>query len=97
MRRNYRHAAALTLVVWYLMAPPPNTDPKRPKALIDGTAPISRWGVLGEFETERDCETAHDILRDEVRHSKLNTKTGWPLRHTLRRSWRIARRPMIPT
>jgi hypothetical protein len=71
---SLRHATALALVGWYLMVPPPNTDPKRPQALIDGAAPISRWVVRGEFDSERDCETARDILRDEVWHSKLDTK-----------------------
>jgi hypothetical protein len=49
-----RHAAALALVGWYLIAPPPRTE--------DGTdydpkAPLSEWQKIGKFETIEECRT----------------------------------------
>jgi len=51
---NPRHTAALALVGWYLIAPPPRT--------VDGTdydpkAPLSEWQMIGKFDTIEDCRT----------------------------------------
>ena len=49
-----RHAAALALIGWYLMAPPIYT----PAYTVD-LAPISAWDIIGSFNTASDCT---DIL-----------------------------------
>jgi hypothetical protein len=48
-----RHAAALALVGWYLLAPP-----LRGRNAIDMSAPIAKWDHWGAsaFESERDCQ-----------------------------------------
>jgi hypothetical protein len=40
-----RHAAALAIVGWYLMAPPPQ----------DLHAPISKWVMKGSYDTADAC------------------------------------------
>jgi hypothetical protein len=50
-----RHAAALALIGWYLMAPPIYTPAYR----VDLSAPISAWDIIGSFNTASDCT---DIL-----------------------------------
>jgi hypothetical protein len=47
-----RHAAALALTGWYLMVPP----------LIDSSGianqePLSKWTILGTFDSGEDCES----------------------------------------
>jgi hypothetical protein len=44
-----RHAAALALVVWYLLAPPLY------KGEVDEKAPLKEWTVLHSFGTVVDC------------------------------------------
>lgn len=48
-----RHASALALVGWYLIAPPLiNNDP----AQLVADAPISAWQVLSSYDTAASCE-----------------------------------------
>ncbi len=70
---NLRHAAALALVGWYLMAPPPNQNPNRPQAVIDGTAPLSKWWHLDEFDTAKECKTVREQGREQAKHSGIDT------------------------
>ena len=53
-KNESRHAAALALVGWYLLAPPT----KGPT--IDATVPIAKWDRWGQsrspFKTEKDCQ-----------------------------------------
>jgi hypothetical protein len=44
-----RHAAALALVVWYLLAPPLY------KGEVDEKAPLKEWTVLQSFGTVVEC------------------------------------------
>ena len=46
-----RHAAALGLVVWYLMLPPN-------AAVRDISIPLAQWSVEGTFDTASDCQEA---------------------------------------
>jgi hypothetical protein len=48
-----RHLAALALVGWYLMMPP--DSPKIPHE-VDSAAPLSRWIVVSNFDTQEHCE-----------------------------------------
>ena len=44
------HAAALALVVWYLMFPNPGKG-------INYDSPVSEWDTFGvEFKSKKDCE-----------------------------------------
>jgi hypothetical protein len=45
---NLRHAAALALIGWYLMAPPYGDT--RPKI------PLSEWDTQRVFDSARDCD-----------------------------------------
>ena len=47
-----RHAAALALVGWYLIAPPPRTEDGND---YDPKAPLSEWQEIGKFETIEEC------------------------------------------
>jgi hypothetical protein len=49
-----RHAAALTLVGWFLMVPP--QDPKDHAFLSQ--ADLSTWRILKTLDTPRECEKA---------------------------------------
>jgi hypothetical protein len=48
-----RHAAALALVGWYLMLPPPF-----------GQASLDQWDILSAFDTAQECENhKSELLR----------------------------------
>ena len=48
-----RHAAALALVVWYLMLPPPLLHGNPP---VDLEAPVSKWRLFSIHESAAECE-----------------------------------------
>jgi hypothetical protein len=70
------HAAALSLVGWYLIVPPPAHDPKRPQALVDGLAPISEWVVQEVFDTARECREARDAGKEEFKEALKRSDFG---------------------
>ena len=45
------HAAALTLVAWYLMVPPLVNAPYK----IDSEAPLTEWKIYQTFDTADQC------------------------------------------
>ena len=49
---NLRHAAALALMVWYLIVPPT----VGPYLRLDKSAPDSRWHIIQSFDTATACE-----------------------------------------
>ena len=51
MSMNLRHAAALALVMWYLLIPP------NKRQRFDASAPQSKWTVFSAYRTREDCET----------------------------------------
>jgi hypothetical protein len=53
MSMNLRHAAALALVGWYLMTPPPLFHSK---VDVDLDAPLSKWTVYSAFDSAQECE-----------------------------------------
>jgi hypothetical protein len=77
MRQPLRHAAALTLVGWYLMLPPIARlgDHLRPN--VD--AAISEWEDTDSFDSASQC---HDGINDLVRArqtSKFTVESERPL------------------
>ena len=54
---NFRHAAALALVGWYLMMPPHTAT----KVLFH--APLKDWVNQGAFDTADECENLRSQLR----------------------------------
>ena len=58
---NLRHAAALALVGWYLMAPPTlsigdTSDIKSGRWRTKVSAPVREWQILESFDSASDCE-----------------------------------------
>lgn len=55
-----RHAAALALVSWYLMTPPPPFDPN---------TPLSKWTRLGktDYASEGECAAMREKLQATFR------------------------------
>jgi hypothetical protein len=60
------HAAALALVVWYLMVPPVQGAP----AQILDHAPLSEWDIDFQYDTKAECEKA--IPSDKDTQERVN-------------------------
>jgi hypothetical protein len=56
-RMKPRHAAALLLVGWYLMMPPP--DPENMTQVNTG-APLTSWRSMKTYSSKKDCEKDRD-------------------------------------
>jgi hypothetical protein len=54
------HAAALALVGWYLMIPPPKD--KVPNA----AAPLPNWRIHASYDSVKECERGADELREKL-------------------------------
>jgi hypothetical protein len=67
-----RHAAALVLVGWYLLAPPayPATNGM---LRWDATVPLSRWKMVKSFDSATQCE-AELLIRQ--RGAKIENKAS---------------------
>ncbi len=63
---NLRHGVALTLVGWYLLAPP-TLDPRTQNAslFVDPSAPLFRWDRLATYASKAKCQLAR---RDRLFH-----------------------------
>jgi hypothetical protein len=59
---NRRHAAALFLLGWYLMAPPFD-----PKGNVIEDAPLAKWEILGSFDGADKCGVSRDVFRERLR------------------------------
>jgi hypothetical protein len=68
-----RHAAALGVVVWYLMLPPD-------AAVRDISIPLAQWSVEGTFDTASDCQEAMASLSQRAeskrRWENWRTRSG---------------------
>jgi hypothetical protein len=49
-----RHAAALALVGWYLLAPPASDIGKR-WLLTDDSEPLAKWKLVNSFDSASEC------------------------------------------
>jgi hypothetical protein len=61
-------AAALALVGWYLMTPPPSKAPNV-GWVVSPSDPLNEWRHIASYDTAAECETARDALN----------KQGWRL------------------
>ena len=61
---EHRHAAALALVVWYLMLPPSTSV-----YTFDVKAPISKWIDFMIYDSARQCEDALTDYRDKAKRN----------------------------
>jgi hypothetical protein len=50
---NLHHAAALAMLGWYLMVPPPAPTPR-----FDLKAPLSKWSKKASFNSQKECNDA---------------------------------------
>lgn len=50
---HIRHTAALALVGWYLMMPPPDRGDRK---FPDESASMTEWTQLVAFDTAKECE-----------------------------------------
>jgi hypothetical protein len=59
------HAAALALVGWYLMVPPPAYKDGKPLVGVNLDAPLSEWTISRAFDSAAACEAqrADDVTR----------------------------------
>jgi hypothetical protein len=58
-----RHAAALALVAWYLMMPPPRAVGDHFETNF--RAPLSKWTRLRRFESQSQCETTREAYQQK--------------------------------
>lgn len=82
-----RHAAALALVGWYLMAPPSvPSDPNTP----DLSAPLGKWEVRETLTTQAQCEKYKAALEFVV-HDPSFQEYGAAIARKQSRPWDIER------
>ena len=74
-RMNLRHAAALALVGWYLMIPPP-MDLSDGSVVPDLSAPLSRWLAREPFRTADDCTAELEVMR--LRGEQVRREEHYP-------------------
>jgi hypothetical protein len=69
---NFRHAAALALVGWYLMLPPLHSAELKPlpdkSYLLDWKTPnrpppLATWEIVGSYDSARECAEAMSTIR----------------------------------
>jgi hypothetical protein len=61
-----RHAAALALV-WYLLMAPTFRNPQTDSFTVDLGAPLSAWQMVSSYYSGADCELAERDLVDTAR------------------------------
>ena len=64
-RMQPRHAAALALVGWYLMVPTPFNDNS---LRYDPTLPLSKWKIVGSFDSADDCAKIQAYQEKQSNH-----------------------------
>jgi hypothetical protein len=61
-----RHAAALALVGWYVIAPPyyvvPTTVPPYTNYEVDENATLDKWAIIDAYDSARECEAKLSIF-----------------------------------
>jgi hypothetical protein len=72
---NRRHAAALALVVWYLMGPPVRL-PKFEPAYVDEHAAYRDWKILHNFKTADGCDAGQARAKSDAGNGNLTAFDG---------------------
>jgi hypothetical protein len=57
---KFRHAAALALIVWYLMLPPP--APSGGRLIFE---PLSEWKLIETFDSKNACQQMRSKLIEQ--------------------------------
>jgi len=68
---NLRHAAALTLMGWYLMVPPLNTDGR-----VEVTMRFTKWTQLASYDSASACQKVLFAFQ-QARELKPATDAEW--------------------
>ena len=69
-----RRAAALSLLGWYLLSPPPRTDPKSggtSPVLVDVDRPLRDWKIAKSFAGAGECRA---YLKDWIIKQQLEAE-----------------------
>ena len=67
------HAAALSLMAWYLMVPPTIPDTHR----VNKSAPLSQWTIRRSFPRNEGCEEAkHRVIQMGEANQAEHAGTG---------------------
>ena len=62
-----RHAAALAMVGWYLMAPPLAATQKEWESFVN--LPIGQWDIRQSFDSAEKCEVVRQQNSDRAFHA----------------------------
>jgi hypothetical protein len=75
---NVRHAAALALTGWYLMAYVPGSHWDKP---IGWKPPLSQWQIMGSYDSAQACKEDWASQVHSLRGQKVSTfsmlKASW--------------------
>jgi hypothetical protein len=77
---NPRHAAALSLVGWYLLAPPVR-EVHQDLDEWDASEPLSKWKLVDSFDTADQCR--NELYRRTNLKDKQNRKPTVSEKHFL--------------
>ncbi len=66
-----RHTAALALVGWYLMVPPPGSPPGE-------TEGLRRWQILSSFDSAKECEAERASVKKRAADSATKSESAEP-------------------
>jgi hypothetical protein len=66
-----RHSAAVALMGWYLMVPPPGSPP-------NGGERIRHWQILASFDSARECEAQRASVKKSAADSAAKSEAGVP-------------------
>lgn len=66
---NFRHAAAVSLLGWYLITPPAKLSITA--NVGDSAAPLSKWQIVQGFGTANDCEKRKLQLEQGLANARL--------------------------
>ena len=76
-----RHVAALALVGWYLMMPPPLFHSRID---IDLDAPLRKWSVYSAFDSAQECELGKNESYHLANQKVLGDPEDDPRLHAVR-------------
>jgi hypothetical protein len=60
---NLRHAAALSMLGWYLMVPP-FAGKTKPEDSLGLKAPVDQWMIIQSFDSEKSCNGETVKMKD---------------------------------